>query len=218
MKPTVSGGSIVATKSNSKRSGRRSLFTPIRFVFRNRITAHDRAMATFEAIVLSKALNVPIDNAKLVYGERPSIMSIKVGRYSRNVRLAIANIHRALSDTSPPDSLLNAHCPECEFRNICGQRAAEKNDLSLLSGLSDRERTRLRSKGIFTVHQLSYTFRPRRRPKRSAGKREKYHHALKALAIREGKVHVVGDPNDLYRRHTCIFRRRRPFPTVTSTT
>src|ERR1700760_975260 len=50
------------------------------------------------------------------------------------------------------------------------------------------------SKGIFGVTQLSYTFRPRRRPKQLAGKREKYHHSLKALAIRERKIHIVGSP------------------------
>ena len=50
--------------------------------------------------------------------------------------------------------------------------------------MSAKERQKLRSKGIFTVTQLSYTFRPRRRPKRLRDKREKYHHSLKALAIR----------------------------------
>src|SRR5262249_6549022 len=42
--------------------------------------------------------------------------------------------------------------------------------------------------------QLAYTFRPRRRPKHQASRREKYHHALKALAIRDRKIHVVGAP------------------------
>src|SRR4030095_14534928 len=42
--------SIVAAKSRSKRSGPRIQYTPIRFVFGNRTTAHDRAMAAFEAI------------------------------------------------------------------------------------------------------------------------------------------------------------------------
>ena len=70
----------------------------------------------------------------------------------------------------------------------------EKDDLSLLAGMSAKERQKLRSKGIFTVTQLSYTFRPRRRPKRQRDKREKYHHALKALAIREQKIHIVGSP------------------------
>jgi predicted RecB family nuclease len=56
------------------------------------------------------------------------------------------------------------------------------------------ERKKFHRKGIFTVTQLSYTFRPRRRPKRLTDKKEKYHHALKALAIREMKVHIVGRP------------------------
>ncbi|MBI5386015.1 MAG: hypothetical protein HZA90_15170 [Verrucomicrobia bacterium] len=41
---------------------------------------------------------------------------------------------------------------------------------------------------------LRYTFRPRRRPKRLRDKREEYHHSLKALAIREKKIHIVGSP------------------------
>ena len=60
--------------------------------------------------------------------------------------------------------------------------------------MSAKERQKLRSKGIFTVTQLSYTFRPRRRPKQMRDKREKYHHSLKALAIREKKIHIVGSP------------------------
>ena len=41
---------------------------------------------------------------------------------------------------------------------------------------------------------MAYTFRPRRRTKRLAERPERYHHALKALAIRERKIHIVGNP------------------------
>jgi RNase_H superfamily/Transposase IS66 family len=58
--------------------------------------------------------------------------------------------------------------------------------------MTEKERKKFNSRGIFTVTQLSYTFRPRRNPKRLAGKREKYRHSLKALAIREHKIHIVG--------------------------
>ena len=34
----------------------------------------------------------------------------------------------------------------------------------------------------------------RRRPRRLRDKREKYHHSLQALAIREKKIHTVGSP------------------------
>jgi predicted RecB family nuclease len=99
-----------------------------------------------------------------------------------------------LSSTAPPDLVLNRHCAECEFRARCRQKAAETDDLSLLAGMTEKDRKKLRSKGIFTVTQLSYTFRPRRRPKRLRDKREKYHPSLKALAIREKKTHIIGKP------------------------
>jgi predicted RecB family nuclease len=89
---------------------------------------------------------------------------------------------------------LNRHCAECEFQSRCRQKATEKDDLNLLSGMTEKERKKHYGRGIFTLTQLSYTFRPRRAPKRLASRGEKYHHALKALAIRERKVHVVGKP------------------------
>jgi predicted RecB family nuclease len=60
--------------------------------------------------------------------------------------------------------------------------------------MATKDRKKLHGKGIFTVTQLSYIFRPRRRPKRRASEREKYHHSLEALAIRERKIHVTGKP------------------------
>ena len=56
--------------------------------------------------------------------------------------------------------MLNAHCGQCEFQARCRNLAKEKDDLSLLANMSAKERQKLRSKGIFTVTQLSYTFRP----------------------------------------------------------
>ncbi len=60
--------------------------------------------------------------------------------------------------------------------------------------MSEKDRKKLHGKGIFTVTQLSYTFRPRRRRRELRGKQEKHHHSLRALAIRENKIHAVGIP------------------------
>jgi hypothetical protein len=71
----------------------------------------------------------------------------------------------------------------------------EKDDLSLLAGMADKERKKLNDKGLFTIRQLSHTFRPRRHRKRPNEKAPKYEHPLKALAIREKKTLIVGDFN-----------------------
>lgn len=89
---------------------------------------------------------------------------------------------------------MNRHCAECEFRNCYRQQAKEADDLSLLSGMSEKERAQHRSKGIFTVNQLSYTFRPRRTPKRAKNPAKPHHFSLQALAIRENCVYIHGSP------------------------
>ena len=100
------------------------------------------------------------------------------------VRKIIAKIAALLSGQAPPDLVLNRHCAECEFEKRCRQKAIQEDDLSLLAGVRADERSRYRSKGIFTVKQLSYTFRPRRTPKKRAknSARTRYP-ALQALAI-----------------------------------
>jgi hypothetical protein len=125
---------------------------------------------------------------------QPRVLKVKTAALAGEVRKRIEKIAALLSSSTPPDLVLNRHCAECEFQERCRKIALEKDDLSLLAGMSAKERQKLRSNGIFTVTQLSYTFRPRRRPKRLRDKREKYHHSLKALAIREQKIHIVGSP------------------------
>ncbi|MFC1781019.1 IS66 family transposase [Planctomycetota bacterium] len=87
------------------------------------------------------------------------------------------------------------HCAECEFHSQCYKTMIEKDDLSLLPMLSGKERTKLHKKGIFTVTQLSYTFRPRKKPKHAFSKPTKNYHSLKALAIRENKTIIAGRPS-----------------------
>lgn len=70
--------------------------------------------------------------------------------------------------------------------------------------MTEKEQRKQHAKGILSVTQLSYTFRPRRKPKRSAARPEKHDYALQALAIRERKIHVVGKP-ELKLAGTSVF-------------
>jgi predicted RecB family nuclease len=171
-----------------------SEFTPIRLIRTNKLSRANRITAGFEALVLSKSLGQPVGIAKIIHGDNSAEIKVRVGTVLRELTKVIVQIRRLLAAASPPDLVLNRHCPECQFRDHCRKRAIEKDDLSLLAGLTDKERMRLNGRGIFTVNQLSYTFRPRRRAKRLAAKPEKYHHSLKALALREQKIHFIGNP------------------------
>jgi predicted RecB family nuclease len=178
----------------SHKAVRSSQFMPIRLVPDNKLSRSDKLIAGFEALTLAKALGAKVGIAKIIHGGARTTLRLKADSLLRNVHKTVGQITGLLSSSSPPELVLNRHCPECSFQSRCRMKAVEKNDLSLLTNMPEKERARLNDKGIFTVTQLSYTFRPRRRTKRLSAKPEKYHHSLKALSIREKKIHIVGDP------------------------
>jgi predicted RecB family nuclease len=174
--------------------GQPAQFIPIRFIYRNKLTKDDKLLLAFDAFVVSEMLGRAVSLGKIIHGDDHAALKVKTSALTGEVRKRLGKIVALLASPAPPDLVLNRHCAECEFQARCRKLAVEKDDLSLLVGMSAKERQKLRSKGIFTVTQLSYTFRPRRRPRRQRDKREKYHHSLKALAIREQKIHIVGNP------------------------
>jgi hypothetical protein len=93
-----------------------------------------------------------------------------------------------------PKLLLNKHCPVCEFGQRCHEQAVREDSISLLRGIGEKEIKNLSRKGILTLTQLAHTFRPKRKGKRKGRKTGRHFHALKALAIRDKKIYVLGSP------------------------
>jgi predicted RecB family nuclease len=94
-----------------------------------------------------------------------------------------------------PRLILNQHCQVCEFRQRCHDQAVKEDNLSLLRGMTEKEIRANNQKGIFTVNQLSYTFRYRKPPKRAKRPSHPHYHSLQARAIRTRVVHVHGCPS-----------------------
>jgi predicted RecB family nuclease len=174
--------------------GKAAQFIPVRFVFTNKLGKDEKLLLAFDAFVLSDILRRGIGLGKIIHGDNHATLKVKTQPPFAEVRKRLEKITTLLSNPTPPDLILNRHCAECEFQDRCRQKAMEKDDLSLLAGMNEKERKKHHSKGIFTITQLSCTFRPRRRPRRLRDKREKYHHSLKALAIRERNIHIIGSP------------------------
>jgi predicted RecB family nuclease len=97
--------------------------------------------------------------------------------------------------TTPPPLFLNDHCPICEFQGRCRQQALDEGNLSLLKGMTIKEIAKYNSKGLFTVNQISYTFRARRKPKRARGVTGPHYFSLQAQALREKKIFIHGSVN-----------------------
>jgi predicted RecB family nuclease len=98
------------------------------------------------------------------------------------------------SPTQPPPVVLNKHCPYCSFKKVCRQQAEEADDLSLLDRMTPKAILRYHNKGIFTVKQLSFLFKPRRRRRRRVAQPPHFDLEIQALAIRTGKIYVQTIP------------------------
>src|SRR5262249_54090954 len=77
----------------------------------------------------------------------------------------------------------------CPFRTQCRIQAEKEDNLSLLNHVTPKIIQRYHNKGIFTVRQLSYTFKPRRSKK---PKKVTVLHKLElqALSIRTNKIYI----------------------------
>ncbi len=139
-----------------------------------------------------------------IQGRLPATGMVFLGRELRSIMARVSSDLRRAErflrelkelafSRSPPSLILNNHCSVCEFRQRCRDQAEQEGSLSLLRGMGEKEITKLGRRGIFTVTQLSYTYRPRKASDRDRQIRG-HSFALQAMAIRENKIYVLGNP------------------------
>jgi len=162
-------------------------YIPFRFLYNEKISNTDRMLLAFDAFVFSQAVGIYPRHGEFIHGREQRTAKVLLTPLFNKVRATLTAIAAQEAQSAPPPVVLNKHCPECQYALRCGAIAKNTDDLSLLSKMSGKEREKRHRKGIFTVTQLSHTFRHRKR----SG--EAHHdHALKALAIRKNQVHVLG--------------------------
>jgi predicted RecB family nuclease len=152
-----------------------------------------RLLLAFDALVLGYLQGLSPEDGVLICGPTFRRIRVHLRTYLESLATVLTRLRLQVASVNEPPLALNRHCGSCEFKQLCQAKAEEAGNLTLLRGMTSKEMTRHNSKGIFTVKQLSYTFRSRRPAKRQT---QQFPHsfALQALALRENKVHVHGDP------------------------
>lgn len=167
-------------------------YSPVAFVRPDRVTATDRLRLAFGAGILARVQGTRPPTGRIVHGPKFIPLKIDLGPLTRRARTAAAAV-KALAD-HPPPVVLNRHCPACEYRDLCRSDAVARDDLSLLQGLRPLDIEHQNKKGIFTVAQLSHTFRPGRFRMLTRKGSRRHDPALQALAVREDTVYVARPP------------------------
>ena len=172
----------------------------------HKVTQEQRLALLFIAYVLGQVQYAPPSAGAIVgLDGRVHKVSLDPRRYAELE--GIIDTLRTWIQTPSADAppvVLNKHCPLCPFRVDCRAKAEHDDDLSLLERMTPRARQRYHDHGIFSVKQLSYAFRPRRKRKPSPKAPVKHRLELQALALRTGKTYLH-EPPALVRQQPEIF-------------
>lgn len=179
--------------AKTKKSRKRVKNIPIMITSKERISKEDKILLTIKAMLLNRILNQLTETGKIIYGKELKSTFIKTKDYKRHAQKALDGLLQLSNGNNKPVIIRNDNCQICEFEESCKKHLVEKDDLSLLSSFSLKEIIKRNKKGIFTINQLSYNFRPKRF-KKIKEKGCPFSCELKALAIREKKTYVLDTP------------------------
>jgi predicted RecB family nuclease len=164
-------------------------YIPVIFCRNVRIRKNQKLWLAYRALVLGQAQGRIPDHGGIIYGPKLKKSRIRLTSHVETITRYIDSLSQQNDGKVKAALFLNRNCSTCQFKKHCRKEAEEADHISLLSGISEKEVTRYNNKGIFTVNQLSFTYRPRRRKKRK-GKNQRFEYALKALALREQRAYI----------------------------
>ena len=141
-------------------------------------------------------MGVEIKSANIIYGQSLKKQKVNLSAHKKEAS-EIWGVLQKINNGYMPQFRRIKNCQICEYNEKCKNLAIEKDDLSLLNGISTKEIERWNNKGIFTVNQLSYNFRPRRKRKQNINYKKRNIFELRALAIRENKIYVYELPKTI---------------------
>jgi predicted RecB family nuclease len=130
----------------------------------------------------------------VVYGPECKMQKVALTATHRKAGQVFHEIRAVRETATPPPLVLNDHCPICEFRDRCHAQAVAEDNLSLLRGMTEKDIRQHNRRGIFTVTQLSYTYRLRRKSARKAETSPHHSFPLQAFAIRDKQVFLASLP------------------------
>ena len=176
-------------------------YEPGIFIGTNKISKENRMELAFLSLVLEKVQAKSSDTA-FVINKKGEQQRLNLKPLKSEAKTAINEILKF--NNISPRLYLNKNCEQCSFCVLCKTKAINEDNLTLLNRITLKQINSFEKKGIFTIKQLSYVYKPRRKNRRVKNDHINYKPELQALAIRTEKTYIQKLPF-LERNQTEIF-------------
>jgi predicted RecB family nuclease len=170
-------------------------YTPAIIVGTHKITKEQKLSLSFDGYLLGKIQNLlPISG--IIVGGDGQTHKVNLESSARTIKLVVDTLRGWTGEppSKPPQLILNKHCSLCQFQTDCLDQAEKDDNLSLLDRITAKKIRDYQKKGIFSVTQLSYLFKPRRHRKRNSKSPVSFNVELQALALRMEKIYIQEIP------------------------
>lgn len=184
-------------KSNEKKS-----YIPILVTSKETCSKRNKLSIAIRCVIVSQLYGIEFEFGRVIYGSGNKTLRFKIKPFLTDAKKKLNELNEIVTRKYEPLLFYKKHCIICEYQEICKKKLIETDGLGLLQRMDEKNIKKLNSNGIFTVKQLSYTFKPRKKSKRM--KQHPYYFSLQALAIEQRKVYLY-DRMDLPNVTTKVF-------------
>lgn len=159
------------------------------------VTKEQKLNLLFIGYLLEKILKLSINKGKIISLDN-SCHTIKLNDNAKLIKPLINPINKWIKTfpSEPPPVILNKHCPYCQFQVSCREKAEQNDDLSLLTSITAKSWQKYHKRGILTIKQLSYLYKPKKQKRNKKNTFSSHKPEIQALAIRTGKIYLQDIP------------------------
>jgi predicted RecB family nuclease len=159
------------------------------------VTKEQKLNLLFIGYLLEKILKLSINKGKIISLDN-SCHTIKLNDNAKLIKPLINPINKWIKTfpSEPPPVILNKHCPYCQFQVSCREKAEQNDDLSLLTSITAKSWQKYHRRGILTIKQLSYLYKPKKQKRNKKNTFSGHKPEIQALAIRTGKIYLQDIP------------------------
>ncbi|MCP4272498.1 MAG: IS66 family transposase [Gammaproteobacteria bacterium] len=198
----VNSSNLKKQQSDSKLNNRHHDYEPLIVSDLNNISCEDKIRASYIGYVLGFIQDRKPTTARIILADG-RYKSIKLKDDSLVPILKKLNDWLKLKPKIPPINF-SKHCGICQFEQHCLKFAEADDSIALLGNMPASVRKRFESKGVFTIKQLSYVYKPRRRSKCRGDRKPVHQYELQALAIRTKYIYT-SELLELYKSDVEIY-------------
>lgn len=176
------------------------IYVPILVSANEKVSKIDKELISCLSYMLKGSQIIAPNYGKIIYGKNLRLSQVKIGDCVSGIK----EIVKEINSDNEPQLILNDHCQICEYSTHCSSKTKKEDNLSLLNRATSKIINKYNKKGIFTIQQLSYLYRPRRSRKRRADQKVLHNLEIQALAIRTNKIYVHQLP-DIIRKPVELY-------------